>query len=371
MRKVSIDSVEPGMILARSIYSADGRTLLGAGITLSTPFIRRLKELGVPAVLIKDQVIGDLTVPDVLSEQVRLAAVQTIRHSFARVQLHADKGLEPVAVKTATSAIIDEVLRNRHVMYHVADIRTFDDYTFGHSVNVCVLSVLTGIAMGYNELELYDLACGAILHDIGKMLIPHEVLNKPGRLTPEEFTEIRRHCEYGFEIIRHQSEFSLAAAHVAFQHQERFDGSGYPRQLKGEEIHEYARIVAIADMYDALVADRVYRKGYLPYQAHEIILAASCRELDPRISQIFLQNIAIYPIGSTVQLNTGDIGVVVDVNKAFQSRPVIRLLYDADGLPLKRPYEMDLTRHLTVFIDKVLFEEHVRELTTPHYQEAK
>ncbi|MBC9784607.1 HD-GYP domain-containing protein [Heliobacterium chlorum] len=363
MRKVSIDLVEPGMILARNIYSAEGRTLLGAGITLSTPFITRLKELGVPALFIKDQTTGDLPVPDVISEQVRLSAVKTVRDSFTRVQLYHENGLDPTEVKEAASAIIDEVLRNRHVMVHMADIRTFDDYTFGHSVNVCVLSVLTGIAMGYNEFQLFDLACGAMLHDIGKMLVPLEVLNKPGRLTPEEFTEIRRHCEFGFEIIRqYKEQFSLFAAHVAYQHQERFDGSGYPRQLKGTEIHEYARIVAIADMYDALVADRIYRKGYLPYQAHEIILAASARELDPTISQIFLQNIAIYPIGSTVQLNTGDIGVVVDVNKIHQSRPVVRLIYDHSGKLLSRPYELDLTRHLTVFVEKVLFEDQVSQL---------
>ncbi|MDD2421364.1 MAG: HD-GYP domain-containing protein [Heliobacteriaceae bacterium] len=363
MRKVSLKNTKPGMILARGIYNPDGRTLLGAGITLTDPFIARLKELQIPAVFIKDKIIGDLTVPEIINIEVRNAAIKKVRDSFHRVQLSSERRLDTDQIKTAVADLIDEVLRNRNVMFHIADIRTFDDYTFGHSVNVSILSVLTGIALGYNQLQLYELALGAILHDVGKMLVPVEILNKPGELTPEEYEEIVRHCKYGFEILRqHQDEVSLLAAHVAYQHQERYDGSGYPRHLKGTEIHEYARIVAVADIYDALVADRVYRKGYLPYQAYEIILIDSAQTLDPHIAQVFLQNIAIYPVGSVVRLNTGEYGVVVDVNKFHQSRPVIRVMFTPEGKHLDVYQEVDLTRHLTIFIDWILTEEEVNQL---------
>ncbi|KAB2953359.1 HD-GYP domain-containing protein [Heliorestis acidaminivorans] len=363
MRKISIEQLTPGMILARSLYSSDGKTLLGAGITVSAPFIKRLQKIGIPAVFIKDQLIDDLPLPQVISEEVRNATIKTVRDIFQRVQLAGENKINAKEVKKAVSRLLDEVISNRHILIHMSDIRSHDDYTFGHSVNVAVLSIMTGLAMGYNELQLRDLACGALLHDLGKMLVPLEILNKPGALTDDEFREIQKHSNYGFELIRNQrEEFSSLSAHVAFQHHERFDGSGYPRGLKGEGIHEYARIVAIADMYDALVADRVYRKAFLPYQAHEMILAATTHHLDPTIAQSFLQNIAIYPIGSVVQLSSLEIGIVVDVNKLFQTRPVVRLIASTEGQPLTDCVEIDLTRHPTLFINKILTENETNQL---------
>ncbi|QGG48425.1 HD-GYP domain-containing protein [Heliorestis convoluta] len=357
MRKISMEQLTPGMILARTLYSSDGKILLGAGITVSASFIERLKKLGIPAVFIKDQLTDDLPIPQVIRESVRNATIKTVRDTFFRVQLLGEKGIDGREIKKAVSHLIDEIIANRHILIHMSDIRAYDDYTFGHSVNVAVLATLTGLALGYNELKLRDLACGALLHDIGKMFVPIEILNKPGSLTDDEYKEIQKHSYYGFDVIRKKREdFSSLSAHVAFQHHERFDGTGYPRGLHGNDIHEFARIVAVADMFDALVADRVYRKGFLPYQAHEILMAATSQHLDPSITQVFLQNIAIYPIGSVVQLNTGAVGIVVDVNKLFQTRPVVRLIFSDEGKQLVEATEIDLTRHPTMFIHKLLTE---------------
>ena len=152
--------------------------------------------------------------------------------------------------------IIDELLADLSVLVNLTDIRTFDDYTFASLSNVSVLAIMTGITMGYNDLQLKELGVGAILHDLGKIRIDKSILSKTGELSKEEYEEVKRHPVYGFEILRQYQDVSLLSANVAFQHHERWDGSGYPRGLSGENILEYARIVAACDVYDALLADR-------------------------------------------------------------------------------------------------------------------
>jgi HD-GYP domain-containing protein (c-di-GMP phosphodiesterase class II) len=170
---------------------------------------------------------------------------------------------------------------------------------------------MTGISLEYDELKLRDLGVGALLHDIGKIEIDPEILNKSGRLLPEEAVEIKGHPIKGFEILRKNPDISLISAHCAYQHHERFDGSGYPRRLNGEQIHEFAHIVAIADVYDALTSDVSYRRAVPVYEAIAIILKASGTLFDENLVNYFIENIAIYPIGTVVRLNTNQIGVVV------------------------------------------------------------
>ncbi|MBC7076240.1 MAG: HD-GYP domain-containing protein, partial [Syntrophomonadaceae bacterium] len=242
------------------------------------------------------------------------------------------------------------LLSNRDILIHMSDIRTFDDYTFAHSVNVCILSLITGITLGYDDLKLRDLGIGALLHDIGKTKIDKEILNKPDDLTKEEFNEIKKHTVYGFKILRQYDDIPLLSAHIAYQHHERWDGQGYPRGLSDKNIHEYARIVAVADVYDALLADRPYRPSYTVNQAITILKRMSGIYLDANCVDSLIANIAIYPIGSVIELNTGEIGVVVDVNKKAPSKPVVKIILDKNNRKLPQPYEVDLSKFSTVVI---------------------
>lgn len=355
MRRIPIDHAKPGMINARHIYSAEGRTLLAAGIALNEYYISRLKELGVHSLYIRDETTEDLNIPEVVSERTRLETVKTVRQIFH--SLESNRNINTRAVRTAVDNILDEILTNTDILVQLSDIRSYDDYNFYHSVNVCILSLMTGVSLGMNTLQLRDLGVGALLHDVGKIKVPESILNKPGPLTPSEFEEVKKHTIYGFDILRQYPDISLLSSHVAFQHHERIDGSGYPRGLKESEIHEYARIVAVTDVYDALLADRVYRKALIPYQAIQIITRGTYTFFDPRIVGAFLENIAIYPVGSLVQLNTGDIGFVVDVNKKSPHKPVIRRLLDHHGQKVKAPQEIDLDKLHTVYIVKVFNEE--------------
>lgn len=363
MIRLNVEELQPGMIVARSIYNSDGRILLQAGMVLESSYIERLKQIGIYSVYVKNDLLGNIEfeIPELISETTRLNTIKDIKENF--INIENNRKLNIRAVKTLVDNILDELLQNHNVLVHLSDIRTFDDYTFAHSVNVCVLSIVTGITLGYHDLKLKELGLGALLHDIGKTKINKEILNKPDDLTKEEFAEMKRHTEYGFEILRQYDEISLLSAHVAYQHHERWDGNGYPRRLAGENIHEYARIVAAADVYDALLADRPYRPSYTVNQALTVLNRMAGIYLDKNCVMALISNIAIYPIGTIVELNTGDIGVVVDNNKEYPNRPILKIIYDRSSHKLCCPHEIDLSKLTTVVIRRALSQEEFYNIT--------
>jgi len=183
------------------------------------------------------------------------------------------------------------------------------------------------------------------------MMLPVELLNKKTPLTEEEWQDIQKHASIGFDILR--KTISLPAAHVAFQHHENYDGNGYPRKISKDDIHEYARIAAVADLYDAITSDRPYRPAMLPHEAYEVILGSRGVKLDPRITDIFLEAVALYPVGTMVLLDNEEIGVVIEVYAKLQMRPVIQIILDKDRQKVSDQY-IDLGKELTRFIVKVL-----------------
>lgn len=361
MRRINVRSLKSGMVVARAIFSSDGRILLHSGIVLSDSYIKRLEELGIDAIYVKDEILGDLEYRDVVADETRINAIRTVRENFN--QLEKNHSLNIRAVKVAVSTIIDELLANRDILFSLSDIRAFDDYTYAHSVNVCILAIMTGVTMGYHRTQLNELGIGALLHDIGKMRINLKILNKPGDLTREEFTEIKRHPEFGFKILRDYQDLSLLSTHVAYQHHERWDGQGYPRNLTGENILEYARIVAVADVYDALLANRPYRPAYSINQSLNILKRMSGIYLDPACVTALIGNIAVYPIGTVVELNTGDIGIVVDTNREYPTRPIVRVLFNSWGQRIADEHEVDLSKLSTIIVVKTLNEDEIDRLS--------
>lgn len=360
MHRVRVEDLKEGMIVARTIFNSDGRVLLHSGIELTASYINRLYNLGLLSIYIKDEKWEGIDqIKDVVSEKTRLETVKVVKTNFMALE-HQHK-LNIRAVKSMVDYIIDELLSDQNVLVNLVDIRTFDDYTFGHSVNVCILAIMTGIVLGYHDLKLKELGIGALLHDIGKTRINKTILNKPDDLTADEYKEIKRHAEYGFQILRQYDDVPLLSAHVAFQHHERWDGMGYPRHLAQDNIHEYARIVAVADVYDALLADRPYRASYTVNQAITIIKRMSGIHLDPHCIEAMLANIAVYPIGTIVELNTGEIGIVVDVNREMPTHPIVRIVYDKYTRRIQHPHEIDLSKLSTILIAKTLTVEDLNQ----------
>jgi HD-GYP domain-containing protein (c-di-GMP phosphodiesterase class II) len=216
-------------------------------------------------------------------------------------------------------------------------------------LNVTLYALSIGLKLGLPQKDLEILGLGGILHDIGKMLIPSEILFKPGKLTSEEFTEMKKHTTYGYDILRNMHTIPLLVAHCAFQHHERLNGSGYPRGVKNEDIHLFGKILAVADVFDAVTSHRIYRSAMLPHEGLEILYAGSESLYEPVIIEAFRKSVAIYPFGLTVTLNDGRKGLVVGQNKDITERPIIRII-EAGGAELDSPYDINLKDHLAVSI---------------------
>lgn len=352
---IATGSLEAGTVIAKSIFSSNGNVLVAAGKELSGAMIQRLQDLGVTHVYVEDPRTEDLTPQDAVSEETRNRAVKQVYSSFSQM-IEARKWKRTVAnpklgreFRQAFEDILYDMQANRQAMLHLSQIYTTDNYLYSHSVNVGIYSAALGMAIGLKRDQLIDLGIGAMLHDIGKTQIPMEVLMKPGKLTDEEFKLMKDHSMIGYQMLKDQPDIPLLSAHCALQHHERLDGTGYPRQLKGEEIHLYGQVVGIADVYDALTSNRVYRKAYLPHEALEILFASTGQFQSELISK-FRDNVALYPMGLMVSLNTGEWGVVVDINTKFPHRPILRILKDRDGRDVQVPHEVDLSSDLTLTI---------------------
>ncbi|MDD2585012.1 MAG: HD-GYP domain-containing protein [Syntrophomonadaceae bacterium] len=361
MRRLRLEELETGMIVGRSIYSSDSRILLAAGVMLNNNYIHRLRELGIYSVYIKDELTGEIDFPEIISEKTRIKAVRTIKENFGCIE--KDRYLNIQQVKDMVEDLISEIITQKEVLFSLMDVNSYDDYTFAHSVNVCLISIIIGISLRYDRIKLTELGIGALLHDIGKTHVDRQILNKKDILTTEEYEEIKRHPEYGFDILRTYQDISLLSSHVAYQHHERWDGTGYPRGIKGKDIHEYARIVAAADVYDALMGDRPYRPPFTVDQAIAEIRQMRGTHLDPRIVGIMIANIAVYPVGSLIQLSTGDIAIVVKVRKLNPTQPVVRVIFTAGKKKVGTYHEIDLASLPTIRIIHVLGKNEINNIS--------
>lgn len=221
----------------------------------------------------------------------------------------------------------NSVTRNANALGCLGRIREKDNYLLEHSVNLSVLMTVFGQYRNLPADILHQTVVGALLHDLGKILTPDEVLHKPGRLSPEEYEVMKLHARHSRDILSATEGIGELTIITAAQHHERMDGTGYPEGLKGEEISVYGRMVAITDVYDAITADRVYHRGMTPTQGLKKLLEWSGHHLDPALVKQFIRCIGLYPVGSLVLLDSGRLGVVVEINEEDQRLPVVRVMY--------------------------------------------
>ena len=364
MRKASVFALTPGMKVGRTIYNNRGAVLLAAGAVLNEKLIKKLIELGASYIYITGGPLDVAEVPDVISEETRNAAVQQLKSVLLESRESGRLLIKPDNLYCIAKRFINELLVRQNLMVNLVDLRTTDNYTFAHSVNVCVLSLLTGLTMGLAEDELVQLATGALLHDLGKTRIALEILNKPGPLTDDEFRIMKKHPLYGYEIIRQAPQFDTIPALIALEHHENYDGSGYPEGKRRDDIHKLSQITAIADRFDALTANRIYRRAYPPHEAYEMCAAAGNYLVRADIAKAFLYNIAAYPSGSPVKLNNGWVGTVLDTPKGYSRFPRVKLFFDDCGRRLSSPQEVSLLDERKLFVEKVLNDEEVNSLVT-------
>lgn len=332
MRYISIEKAEREMVLARSVYDSTGRVLLSCNTALTEEYIDKLVERGLAGIYIEDELAADIQIEETITQELRNKGVEALRNGDIDASMEVGK------------KIVEQMIKKPAVTLDLIDLRSYDDYTYRHSVSVAVISTVIGLNMSFNRDRLEELSIAAILHDIGKRRVASEIINKRGKLNPEEYAEVKRHSEYGYEMIKQRIDISARVKTGIFSHHENQDGSGYPRGLRGDQIYIYGRIIHVADVFDALTAKRPYKKAFARAEAVEYLMGGCDRLFDEAAVKSFLKSVSIYPKGTEVRLSDGREALVVD-STGNSLRPKVRLLDDGTDMDLSSLYEY---RNITI-----------------------
>ncbi len=278
---------------------------------------------------------------DLLARKIYADAIDVMTHVTAEVRLgnlpRAD------AATRVVSEMVGVVLEDKNAILGLTMIKGYDDYLFNHSVNVSILSVAIGEALGLPESTLNSLGVGALLHDIGKVNTPEDIVKKPGRLTDEEWAMMKKHPRFGYEILMRMKDIDETSADIAREHHLRWDRKGgYPEDLLGRDPNPCSQIVSVADTYDAITTLRPYKESIDPSEAVIIMKNLVGKMLNPEYYKAFVKMLGIYPAGTLVRLDTMEIALVYRPNYAKPMRPKVKVLIDKDSVRLKDPLEIDL-----------------------------
>ena len=362
MRLVATRRLEDGAVLARDVLigSARDRALLREGVRISARYKQALLDAGFNAVYVKDALSADIEVTPALSEQTRAQATQALSQAFKGVPAGTapSRAQAVQAVDELTrvaSMIADEIAGSGQAVVALSDLAAADAYTLQHSIDVCVVGLMIAKRLfeehgridfrgqrvfDRQEQWLAKLGVGLMLHDIGKMAIPQDILNKPGRLDPDEWALVRTHPQVGLELLSSDTISPLVKA-VVRSHHERWDGQGYPQGLAGAAIPHFARIAAVADVFDAVTSERPYKAAAAQHVGWEVVNAGAGTQFDREAVSFFNKVVAPWPPGDEIELGDGRRGVVVSCPAGELDKPLVRIGYEADGTPAA-PVEVDL-----------------------------
>ena len=400
------DELKEGMVLAKPLFTQDGDLLLAKGEALSHQYIKRLIEIGYSGIYIEVDGTEEVNPSNFLSDEQETAVrtnVKNLQTDIQKTVKEAEKQLEKEQassdsqakqfifdemgnlkngegifgdldiagrVSESVSLIVENVLLNKDGMSQVSNLRDMSEFYFKHAIDTTILSVLLGIEFGFNKKEIEVLASGALLHNIGMTLLPKELVNRDDRLSYKEHEQIKKHPEYGFDILRAARRYSLLSAHVAYQHHERQDGGGFPRAMFGNnaaphsgkdhqkgEIHQYAEIVTVVAEYVDMITEKEHRKRRTPTEAMGILLKYAGKIYNKAIVDKFISIMPVYPEGAffrivkTKSTNIlGFYGVVAKNDKKDLKRPEVIIMANKSGLKLKKPVKVDLAERKDIII---------------------
>mgnify|MGYP001691438820 FL=1 len=341
------------MITAQSIYNPLGASYLTKGMELSPTYIKRLEKAGFDGVTVTslDPKLKLAPPDDIVQEKTRISAIQNVATAFHSVEENGT--FDPAPLQGISENILQDIIAQQKNLVQLTDIRLHDTYTFAHSVNVAILSSLLGVLLKLSREEQIKLTLGGLLHDIGKVTVPYEILTKAGHLTDDEWSVMQGHPEAGRQRLKKMFPNDTLLSTIALQHHEHIDGSGYPNHLKGEQIHRYGRIVAIADVYDALTSVRPYKRAYTPSVAHRLMATCSPGHFDLDLLKLFFDNVAIYPVGTILKTQDG-YAIVKKVEFGYTLTPVVCVFANREGKLLDTPSDLDLKEAPKGMLDGVI-----------------
>ena len=329
MRLIRSAKLKDGMELGKIVYALNGITLLKKGVTLRKSLTASINKIKLSSISMEDRFSKEARTQDSIDEQLKYQTVQKIKSLLTTEIVEDDPKTIPndiLDISVLLEDMMDQIVSNKNMVANLINLKSFDSYTFQHSMNVAITSSVLGLALGYNYNQLLNLAKGALFHDVGKMLVDINILNKPGKLTKEEFEEIKGHAVHGYEYAKKYLSMHEESLVCILQHHEKFNGQGYPSNKKENEIHRNAQIVAIADVYDAITSKRVYNEPVLPSEAIEYIMANANYHFDSDIVDVFLKKVAVYPLGVCVKLSNGLRGLVCENYEGYILRPKIKII---------------------------------------------
>ena len=323
MKFVRTKNLEPGMISTKTIQDRNGVLMLAANHAITSEIITAMKRKGMSGVFIFDEFTEYEQLDSIVSDKFRQDAVSALK------DFDIDK------VIFLTNKIVDEILSTKELVVDLQELSIYDQDTYDHSMNVCTLATTCGVGMGLSIEDLQQLALAAMLHDVGKRNIPLEILNKKGKLTKEERELINEHPRMGYDMLYANNSISSYVRAAILSHHENYDGSGYPNKLKGDEIPLFARIIHIADVYDALTRKRSYKEKYLQSESLEYLMGSGGIMFDKNIVETFLKYIVVYPVGCNVILSDGRIAHVIKNRSSAVMRPVV-MTFEKETLDLAK-----------------------------------
>lgn len=348
-KMVRVPELIPGMVTASVVLSGDGQVLLNKGAVLYTLLIERLKYWNIQEIEVvepQDHILGDVQVVDMARQPFYSGyclTVQEVKMAFDRMRYFKEVPIGEM--KDLVNHSITSLVDSLGVVNHLYMIRQHQEQTFHHSVNVSIIAGVLGRWLGYTNEDLKDVILAGLLHDIGKTQIPLEILNKPDKLLAVEMEVMKQHTVFGYYLVKEEKSLSPAIINAILQHHERIDGSGYPMKMKMDKIDSYARIVAVADIYDAMTTDRVYRDRMTPFAVLETLLEDMFDKLDPKICMTFLINARTCLIGNVVRLSDGREAEVMCFGQPTTIRPIVKTL-EEEVIDLDKHKELSIVEML-------------------------
>lgn len=342
MRFVQPINLKPGMVLAKNLYGYHSELLLATGSMLTDSLIEKMVLSACDGAYIVDNTPDDPNVKGIISTKLKENTVKAVRSFFVGIEKN-DSLITKYSfssMKHLLDDIIDEISTDKNAMVNMVDLKVFDDYTYYHCVSVAGLSIMVGVSAGMNRSGLYKLGMGALLHDLGKIFIPKEILNKNGPLNFDEYEQMKKHSQLGSDYLKRQNALPLESIIAVLTHHERYDAKGYPLGLPHNKQTIEGKIISICDNYDAMTSDRPYRTAFSPSEAIEHVMGNAGVMFDPKILSLFIKKIVPYPAGTVVDLSNGKKGIVEENYPNSFMRPRIKIIPSEGEIIQKEIYDL-------------------------------
>jgi len=355
VRSVPVSADAIGKCTATVVRGVDGHTVLvGAGTELSAGDIEAMMQRGVARVWVRDELFPEFEERSLVPETLREQAKGILRELFASLRESAGKPTsgQARALAACVRTLVDEIEANRDEVANIRPAQRWDDYALEHAVNVAATAILVGRDLGLSRTRLLRLGAGALLHDIGAAALPSRVLQKQGTLSPTEVEMVKQHPRRGWELVHTAfGNVMPSSAIVVLQHHERLDGSGYPAELRGDEIFIYSRIASAADVLDALRSERAHRRRFTPPETLRAMEEEAGSTLEAQVVKLLLRVVALVPEGSIVRLSNGQLAKVMVHNPGAPLQPVVTVVGSALDQPL--PHRLQNLKHSGVRVEQI------------------